>query len=293
METLEPPETQLLEIRGHKIAMRGYNLECPGTPTVFIHGILLSNSFWEPVLPDSVRYHRPYYVLSLPGHYPSQFPETYTPAEITAELFAELHAEAIRRSVGDRSVRLVGWSTGGFSVLNVAGRYPELAERVLCIAGFSRGVWLGGVLPLHAGPRIGPLVRWLFRMLMPRVMGSRRLYRFFFRRGVADGRAFARYPGIDELLETLRRDACGHDPRTMATLFERIPEFNIVPLLGRISSPTWIAGGTDDPFIPMSETRFLAEQIPGARLIEFPGAGHMFFAERPALWHETLEAFLG
>lgn len=289
---LDAPETQLLEIRGHKIAMRGYNLECPGTPTVFIHGILVSNSFWEPVLPDSVRHHRPYYVLSLPGHYPSQFPKTYSSADITAELFAELHGEAIRRAVGDRPVRLVGWSTGGFSVLNLAARQPELAERVLSIAGFSRGAWLGGVLLLHSASRLGWRARFLFRTLMPWVMRSRRLYRMFFRHGAADGRAFAQFPGVDELLETLRRDARRHDPRAMTALFERIPDFNIIPLLGEMTVPTWIAGGTDDPFIPISETRFLAEQIPDAKLIEFPGAGHMFFAERPRLWHETLEAFL-
>ncbi|MEV1292082.1 alpha/beta hydrolase [Pseudonocardia sp. NPDC049635] len=44
--------------------------------------------------------------------------------------------------------------------------------------------------------------------------------------------------------------------------------------LGEIRVPTLVLHGTDDPFVPLGHGIALAEEIPGARLVEVPGAGH-------------------
>jgi pimeloyl-ACP methyl ester carboxylesterase len=47
-----------------------------------------------------------------------------------------------------------------------------------------------------------------------------------------------------------------------------------VEMLRRISTPTLVIHGADDPLIPVAAGRHTAENIPGARLRIFPGMGH-------------------
>jgi pimeloyl-ACP methyl ester carboxylesterase len=51
--------------------------------------------------------------------------------------------------------------------------------------------------------------------------------------------------------------------------------------LGRIAAPTTVLVGTDDTVVPASAGRRLAEQIPGAELIEIERGRHTLFAEHP------------
>jgi pimeloyl-ACP methyl ester carboxylesterase len=44
--------------------------------------------------------------------------------------------------------------------------------------------------------------------------------------------------------------------------------------LGTIEVLTLVVHGTADPLFPLAHGRALAEEIPGARLLELPGAGH-------------------
>jgi pimeloyl-ACP methyl ester carboxylesterase len=49
--------------------------------------------------------------------------------------------------------------------------------------------------------------------------------------------------------------------------------------LGQIRAPTLVMTGDDDPLVPPGNSRFLAEHIPGAELIVFPGGRHAFNVE--------------
>ncbi|MFA7265976.1 MAG: alpha/beta hydrolase [Candidatus Nanopelagicales bacterium] len=46
------------------------------------------------------------------------------------------------------------------------------------------------------------------------------------------------------------------------------------PSLSTITVPTLVIGGEDDPIIKISGSRDTAKQIPGARLVTYPGVGH-------------------
>lgn len=284
--------SDFLEIDGHRLAYRAANGQRPETPIVFLHGITASINFWEPILPDSLLRERPYCTLSLPGHYPSEFPRPIVPAEITPELFDRLLAEAIRRLFPDRKVRLVGWSTGGFAALNLAIRSPQLVERVLSVSGFSRGPWHGLIGAMSRLTQFGPIGRGLFWMAMRQTWHTRRLFRWSLKQGAADKRAFQSFPESGKLLPILQADASRHDARVMARLFQCVPRFDISGRLGEIGIPVWVASGDSDPWISVAETRFLADQIPGSRLILFRGCGHHFFAEAREAWRETIEAFV-
>jgi pimeloyl-ACP methyl ester carboxylesterase len=44
--------------------------------------------------------------------------------------------------------------------------------------------------------------------------------------------------------------------------------------LDQITAPTLVLHGTTDPFLPLEHGRALAAEIPGAKLVSLPGAGH-------------------
>jgi len=62
--------------------------------------------------------------------------------------------------------------------------------------------------------------------------------------------------------------------------------------LGAITAPTLVVHGTDDPLVPPANGAALARAIPGARLVELPGCGHLPMWECPARLADVLIDFL-
>ena len=58
----------------------------------------------------------------------------------------------------------------------------------------------------------------------------------------------------------------------------------------RITAPTLVLHGTDDPLFPLPHGQALAETIPGARLVELPGVGHE--VPPPQVWDVVVPALL-
>lgn len=59
-----------------------------------------------------------------------------------------------------------------------------------------------------------------------------------------------------------------------------------------IRSPTLVVTGTDDVIIPPVNSRTLADRITGARLVEFPGAGHGLMYQCPREFGKLVREFL-
>lgn len=62
--------------------------------------------------------------------------------------------------------------------------------------------------------------------------------------------------------------------------------------LGAVGVPTLILHGTADRLVPIANGRFLAERIPGVRLVELDGASHIFWTDQPTRTRTEVEAFL-
>lgn len=56
--------------------------------------------------------------------------------------------------------------------------------------------------------------------------------------------------------------------------------FDSYDRLPQIKAPTLVLTGQDDALIPPANSQIIAAQIPGARLLEFARAGHLFFIEQ-------------
>jgi pimeloyl-ACP methyl ester carboxylesterase len=61
--------------------------------------------------------------------------------------------------------------------------------------------------------------------------------------------------------------------------------------LAAITCPTLVVVGTRDVLTPPSEAASLARAIPGARLVELEGAGHLANLEAPAAFSDALLGF--
>lgn len=62
--------------------------------------------------------------------------------------------------------------------------------------------------------------------------------------------------------------------------------------LPSITAPTLVMHGSEDAVMPLANARLLAERIPGARLVVFDGAGHLFFHEQPERTAAVVEEFV-
>lgn len=62
--------------------------------------------------------------------------------------------------------------------------------------------------------------------------------------------------------------------------------------LGRLSVPTRLIWGGDDPYAPLAGAERFAREIPGAELCVIPGTGHFFWDDEPERAAEELVAFL-
>ena len=76
---------------------------------------------------------------------------------------------------------------------------------------------------------------------------------------------------------------------------QSIEEFSLPdpePLLRAIKAPTLILWGAEDKVIPVEQASRLAEAIPDARLIVYPGVGHVAHEEAPTETLADVRAFL-
>lgn len=62
--------------------------------------------------------------------------------------------------------------------------------------------------------------------------------------------------------------------------------------LRRITAPTLVIQGEDDPHWPPPVAQRLADGIPGAELVVVPGGGHVPHLDEPALFLRAVESFL-
>ena len=98
-------------------------------------------------------------------------------------------------------------------------------------------------------------------------------------------------PALAELSRYYRRCA---SPGAALALMKMNTYVDVRPALPTISAPTVVMHRTDDRDANVEEGRYIASQIPGARLVEFPGADHSWWTQdRSAILDEVEELVTG
>jgi pimeloyl-ACP methyl ester carboxylesterase len=188
---------------------------------------------------------------------------------------------------GDEPVVLVGHSMGGMSVVALAEVHPELfGDKVVGAALIST---TAGSLHTH---RV--LSRWI-----PDALGRRaverglvfasqreRLLELVRKRGSAMAFAVIREFAFGDgdvpasWVEFLDREIAAVPLDVLVEFvpkFDSLDKFHVVEAFAQI--PTWIMCGTKDRLTSIGHSRKLHSRIPGSRLVELRGGGHMSLFE--------------
>ncbi|NLU71604.1 alpha/beta fold hydrolase [Streptomyces sp. HNM0575] len=225
-----------------------------------------SLAVWEPQLPALIRSH---HVLrwDLPGHGAS-------PAEPMAGSSSELiptdgtatvaHlAELVLRAAdaqGWERFAYAGVSLGGAVGLHLAVHHPErlTALSVVC-----------------SSARFGEPSAWRERAAAVRADGTESMIAS--RPGVWFAPEFGSTPHGTAMIEDLRcTDAAGY-----AACCDAIASFDLRDRLAEVTVPVLAVAGGLDPATPPEHAREIAGAVPGATLVEVPGAAHLANAECP------------
>ena len=96
---------------------------------------------------------------------------------------------------------------------------------------------------------------------------------------------------LAEWLATYLRRAAS--PGAAISLARMNREINVSHVLPAIHVPTLLLAKVDDVEFPIARVRWIATQIAGARLLEFPGDAHFFWVEEYDSMLREIEGFIG
>ncbi len=176
----------------------------------------------------------------------------------------------VLREIGAPAATVVGLSMGGMIAQELAINHPDVVERlVLCgtrppmPAGFSpsNSVLTSMMSAPRPGERVGEF--------LDRTWGS----------VVGPGFPDSHPDRMRELVDRVRER-----PTPRAGVFNQmraIASWSGAWRLSRITAPTVVLHGTDDPLIPVGNGMRLAQLIDGAGYVELPGVGHIVPFEAP------------
>ncbi|MBQ1092731.1 3-oxoadipate enol-lactonase [Streptomyces sp. B93] len=248
------------------VELLNHRTEGPHSAPALLLGPSLGTSYalWDKVAPELSAGHR-VVRWDLPGHGGSAA-ELIGPGATVGDLAALVLALA--DALGVERFAYAGVSLGGAVGLHLALHHPE---RLTSLAVVCSSAHFNGAAP------------WRERAALVRREGLA---------GLADG-ADARWftPGFT--VPRLVRDHREADPGAYAACCDALAAFDVRADLGRIAVPTLLVAGREDPATPPAHLREIADAVPGAALVEIPGASHLAPAERPEAVLAALRAHFG
>jgi pimeloyl-ACP methyl ester carboxylesterase len=169
-------------------------------------------------------------------------------------------------------VVIVGHSMGGIATQSFCIHHPEVArERVagiVLLSSLARS-------PLASRPRVADASVWIADHLPDgaAALRARNLGLVLARLG------FGQHPAASHI-EATRQMILETSAETRRDAVAALAGLDLTNRLAEIDVPTLIICGTSDLITPIAESRRMARRIPGARLVEVPGGGHMLMFER-------------
>jgi pimeloyl-ACP methyl ester carboxylesterase len=168
-----------------------------------------------------------------------------------------------------RDAVLAGHSMGGFTIQGLASHHPDVlrdrARALVLVATASHGLRRS---PLAQQPAL------LSHALMQRCAQHPRL-------GTALVRGTFGRGAHPHHVERTRADFAATAPHIRRAFVEGFLQMDNRQALATLDLPTTVLVGRRDTLTPMPMNRELARSIPGARLHELPGLGHMLPYEAP------------
>jgi len=200
--------------------------------------------------------------------------EPYTTADQADDAAGLLLALGVERAY------VVGISMGGYIALELALRHPELVQK-LVLTGTSAG----GPTHVPPGPETAALLVQSREGIDPGDL-ARRTYAEI----MAPGYAESHPEEMQRIALTARYHA--QPAEAYRRQLQACLGHNVAGQLEQIHVPTLVIHGEVDPLVPVENGQYLAEHIPGARLIRFPATGHIAIIERADAYNRAVLSFL-
>lgn len=200
--------------------------------------------------------------------------EPYTIADLADD------AAALLSGLGIARAHVVGISLGGYVALQFAVRHPEQLDKLVLVSTSA-----GGRAHVPASPEIAVLLA-----PAPDLESGERAIRNYSR--IMAAQYVQDHPDeLERIAEVARyrpMSAAGYGRQLQAVLAH-----DVVDALHQISAPTLVIHGDSDPLVPPANGAYLAQHIPGARHIIYPGVGHVPIVERAEQFNHDVLAFFG
>jgi pimeloyl-ACP methyl ester carboxylesterase len=230
--------------------------------------------------------------IDLPGFGASQLPR----GAITLELFADTVAR-LARSVGLERVVPIGHSMGGPIALRFATRHPDLAHKLILVAGtvasFSALLGLRDVRRIVPKRPIETLATYTEALTSPLPL-PRSL-----RRAIAKSRRLreaALWPYVWSPQElppaTAELILKGAGAKGAVRTVRAIGKGDPYEGLGEIDCPILSVGGQHDRIAPQADFEAFQRIAPTAKSVLLEGAGHMMMLERPNTLNDQIRSWL-
>jgi len=254
---------------------------------IFSHGYALSQNVWHYQRRDLAGSARCVF-WDQRGH--GQSGECSQESCTIPQLGEDLHAVLQAAAPGETPVVLVGHSMGGMTIMAFARQHPELfgtkvigAALISSVAGgVDPTIWIPVALRPLARQAAAPMLRGVSRgpaagfVERGRQVGGD--LAFLSTRYVAFGDPSVSPAVVDFLERIIRATRVGVVAAFYLALL-RHDERAALGILGQV--PVTVIAGESDRLVPLAQSQELAEQIPGAELVQVPGAGHAVILERP------------
>lgn len=278
-----------LSADGTTLSYRLHGPSAPaGPPVVFCNGLATLDFYWEPLLSRLAPQAR-CLTWDLKGHGGSAPAATAGSATVPAmvdDLLAILDHAGLERAV------LVGFSLGCQVVLEAWRRAPHrIAGLVTAFGNYGRPF----DTLLH--PSVGPQAYAVVRRFGPRRFGAL----------LRSGYLLSRTPlfhRMNQLTWMVGQDVSraqmqpfyDHmgriDLQTFAWMVQSVGDHTTESVLPTVQVPTLVLAGGRDLMTPVHRGRVIAEQVPGARLVELPRATHTGLLDEADAVNDAVEAFL-
>ena len=186
---------------------------------------------------------------------------------------------AVMDAAGSRSATLLGHSEGGNMCSLFAATFPERTDGLILVSTYAKRIrsedypWAPTAEQRETDIRETEET-WGDPEAIPQYMFGAR----------ADDQAFRQW-----LARYMRLSA---SPKAAARMLQMNTAIDTSSILPTIRVPTLCIYRTEDEDVDIEEGRWIASQIPNARLVELPGGSHIFWADDPEPLLDEIEEFV-
>ena len=189
--------------------------------------------------------------------------------------------EAVLDAAGSERAVLLGLSEGGPASILLAATRPERVVSLILCGTFA-------VMPAMAPEDHTPEVQARSLQSMDNLMAALENW------GEGDSLEIFAPSMTSDLFKrfyaTFARAAAS--PRMARALIDAVGLIDVRDVLPAVRVPTMVVHVEGDKAVPVECGRLLAERIPGARIVEYPGIDHAFWIADPDLMSDDIEQFV-